>query len=190
MDPRTTTDISWQQTRRDSTRQRRGPKPGSRVTVAYSSDGKIPSVAMSTLLIEATDHAGEVANWLDDAWWSRLFRQCASDPLTIEIAPTHGALLHPVVLHQLEMVRRIVANWRVIGEGYAGDFRTEDEIVQLVTGPYHELRLHDGGHPDTIDCDPPEFVMGVDDLIKLLRSQIDGTPFASPTLVRLPRRDS
>ncbi len=145
---------------------------------------------MSTILLETTDATGEVADWLDDTWWSKLFQQCAPNPLTIEIAPTCVALTHPVVLHQLEMVRRIVANWRIIGEGYANDFRGDDEVEQLATGPYHELRFHDGGRADVVATPPSETNTGADELIARIRARTDRTPFTSPNLVRLAGRNA
>lgn len=181
-----TADVSWAQTRRDTARQRRRPTAGLRGTIAFGSGGEIPSGLLSAIVIETTDSTGEVAQWLDDAWWSVLFQSLAPHPLTIEIAPTPDALTHPVVLHQLEMVRRIVANWRIVGEGYADEIRSADDVEQLATGPYHELRLREGGRSDAITADASGRRLGIDELFARLAERIDSAPFTSPILVRIP----
>lgn len=187
---RSTVDVSWMQTRRDAARHRRKPTAGSHVTVTLDSKGNIPSDASdatTTILIHATADDGEIADWLGDAWWSELFQRWAPDRLTVVIAATPGALLHPIVLHQLEMVRRVVGNWHIVGEGHVSDIKTDDEVDQLATGPFHELRFSDECRSDLEIESSRESRFAIDELFDRIRARAQLTPFAGPTLRRIPR---
>lgn len=49
-------------------------------------------------MLEAADGQAELAAWLDDAWSTRLIRYWEERDVAVRVAPTAGAILHPVYL--------------------------------------------------------------------------------------------
>jgi hypothetical protein len=136
---------------RDMTARRRR-KPGAGAPLMIPFDG-LPSLEPdpnrppSELSLEATGPSGEPAAWLDDYLWVDLLRAWGETPLAIRILPTPHALLHPVVLHQVNMLRRVAPRWRISAHCYVGDLAPEGHIAQAALSPYHEIHLLDQPAP-------------------------------------------
>jgi hypothetical protein len=129
---------------------RQPPRPPLEITARFDSDGVLGpdlSTSISTLIIEATGPTGEPAAWLDDGWWTDVMQVWGEEAMTIHLAPTPGALLHPVLLHQVDMVHRVVPWWRVLGFAYQDDVRTDEHIAALVRSTYDEVRFFDTLRP-------------------------------------------
>lgn len=180
---------SSKQARREAI-QRRQP-PGHPVSVVASFEaGCHPSdengLAPSDLTIEATNEDGEAAEWFDDTWWTGVVRSWGDADVTLHVAPTPGALLHPIVLHHLEMVGRVLPRWRIVGHAYRDDVVTDEAIEMLVQSPYHEVRFVDRPRPteplsDRCDLAPP-----LEELFGRIRCEQSHLTATRPILVRLP----
>jgi hypothetical protein len=97
--------------------------------------------APSELHLEPTGPDGETALWLDDFFWLELIQRWPQKPLTIHYLPTPHGLLHPVVLHQLTMLRRVTPEWRLIGHCYRSDLAGESQQAQAALSLYHEIHI-------------------------------------------------
>jgi len=167
--------------------QRQAPHEPARIVAAYE-DGGIGSDVQSgpiLLTIEATNTQGELAAWLDDGWWTDVIEQWADCAVTVAIAPTPGALLHPVVLHHVEMLRRVAPGWRLIGHVYGDDLATDEEVRHTANSPYHEVRVFDQRRPGFSPVGQGAPVT-VDELFGRIRREQSKTSRTRPALVRLP----
>lgn len=173
-------------------RTRRGPRKTVHVLAAFESDGSLGdnvAPAPLELTIEATNTKLEIAPWLVDEWWTEVIRRWADCPVTLHISPTPGALLHPVVLHQLQMLRRVTPSWWLVGHAYVDDLPTEDAVAELIKGPYHEVRFTDRprwGPPqgDRFSWTPP-----LEELFARIRREHSRLGTTAPVLVRLPSKE-
>jgi len=93
------------------------------------------------ICIEATDQAGNIVPWLTDEWWIEVQSVCRDRNVSIVILPTPGALFDPIVLHQLEMVRRIAREWRIVGYAPVADAQKEPTVERWNNAPYDEIRF-------------------------------------------------
>lgn len=121
-------------------------RPGELPAVFFSadSDGKPPAAwpeGPFEIAIESTQADGEFSEWLTDDWWAELLAAHAERDLSVRVAPTPGATLHPTMLLQCEMLRRVVPRWRLIGETESGDWGVADPVPLIASSPYHEVRL-------------------------------------------------
>ncbi|MBI4718016.1 MAG: hypothetical protein HY763_09450 [Planctomycetes bacterium] len=169
---------------------RRPPTHPRCVHVAFHSDGQVPgghATGPIELTIEATSPQGELAPWFDDLWWTELVTCCAEESVTVHLAPTPGALLHPVVLHQLDMVFRVAPRWRVVGQAFRDDIAGADGIELLARSPFHEVRVIDGfRNPDVAvrRLQP----LAVEELFAEVMREQRRIGARLPVLVRLPAR--
>lgn len=136
---------STQATERNRVSQSRRPPvgPWSR-RITYASQGQIEAVAADgpvELILEVTNDDGELSAWFDDFWWVDVLTMYQKRAVTLHIAPTRDAILHPVVLHQLEMLRRVEPKWQVIGYLFDKDLVSLEQVKALTASPYHELRV-------------------------------------------------
>jgi hypothetical protein len=92
--------------------------------------------------VHATNEDGEVADWLTDHWWYQFLQPWAEVPVTVRIMPTPGGLLHPVVLSQMEMLRRVAPRWRLVAYAYPDELPTHEEAATLARSAYHEVRFY------------------------------------------------
>ncbi len=169
--------------------ERRGPRPSVSVRVSFGSGGATPDVSPVgpiELTIEATSAAGELAGWLCDDWWTEVIGRWGDRACTVYVAPTPEALLHPVVLHQVEMLRRVLPEWRAVGYGFVEDLLGRDEIDQLLRSGYHELRLIDGRRPGVLKADRRLDGTTVEVLIGEIRREQTRRSVSTPVLVRVP----
>lgn len=145
----------------------------------------IPEAAPSELWLDATDADGEVASWFDDGWWTEVITRWGDDPLSIHISPTPAALLHPVVLYGVEMVRRVAPRWRIVGHAFAEEVCLDATTEAIARSPYHEVRFIDTPRPDTppaVRLDPP---FPVEELMSRVRRAQMAARRTWPILVRV-----
>lgn len=167
--------------------QRRAPNQPTCVDVPFSGSEdiivRLPAAPLQ-LNIFATDATGETAPWFDDMWWMELIGRYADEALTVVIIPTPAALLHPVVLHHLEMIFRVVPGWRMAGYAFVDDLQTLDEWELAARSAYHELRLLDRlrnpSLPTRMEVKP------LDEVIGEIRRAQQRMSAKRPTIIRLP----
>lgn len=140
----------WTDIRQTTQRSRHAPRtPVSiRATFAagYEPDDHVIGNPIE-LTLEITNDENELAEWLHDQWWTRIIRGLADRCVTLCIRPTRGALLHPVVLHHLDMLRRVTPEWRLVGLAYLEDVTSDAAIEQVAGSPYHEVRFLGASRP-------------------------------------------
>lgn len=136
--------------RRQAQARRRPPQQARRVFFPCTDAGEFPQVDATKpleLMIAATDSTGEPAVWLTDAWWIDAVQLWKNQPVTVHLLATPGSLLNPVILHQLNMLKRIVPQWKVVAEGYVGDIHGSERLEYLAMSAYDDVRLIDGHRP-------------------------------------------
>jgi len=166
--------------------------PPGQLRAAFDGRGQLPRSAPTwpvELLVEPTGPDAAFADWLDDAWWTSLFEYFGDVPVTLRIAPTPDALLHPVLLYQLEMVRRVVPHWRIVGTAYVTDAATDEAIAQLAQSPYDEVRFMDGPRPGSGGAGQPEFCLPVEKLLERIRSEQRRLGTGRPAVMRVRSSD-
>jgi hypothetical protein len=136
------------------------------------------------LLLETTKPSGELADWLDDDWWLEAIRRWGDLALVVRILPSVAALLHPVVLHHVVMIRRVARKWRVVGYGYCGEIAGDTAVEALATSAYDEIHLVEGTRLPTGDSDPPKGSLQIDDLFKRVRQIQQSGGYARPVMVQ------
>ncbi|MCG3129715.1 MAG: hypothetical protein FLDDKLPJ_00450 [Phycisphaerae bacterium] len=131
-------------TRKRTVRARTVPVEVLKRTIPWGGTGRIeggPNAGPVELILEATAPDGELASWFDDFWWVDALTTYKDRPVTVHIAPTPGAVLSPVVLHQMQMLRRVEPRWTSIGYLRAEEL-SDPGIPQKLRGvPYHEIRV-------------------------------------------------
>lgn len=183
---------SWQpQERYAVEQQRRAPTSATHLVATFAGGGRllddVPPGPLQ-VVIESTNAEGSLAAWFHDDWFTELIRRFGDDFVTLRIAPTPDALLHPCVWHQAEMVRRVLPHWRVIATAYLSDVRTTEDIGAVAASPFHEVRFFDqvrAGAYLHARMSPP---MTVEELFGRIRRQQAEHTGRSPVLVRLPAR--
>lgn len=136
--------------RRQAQARRRPPQQPQRVFFPCAGAGECPQVDATKpleLMIAATDSTGEPAIWLTDAWWIDAVQLWKDQPVTVHLLATPGSLLNPVILHQLNMLKRIVPQWKVVAEGYVGDIHGSERLEYLAMSAYDDVQLIDGHRP-------------------------------------------
>lgn len=174
--------------RRSVEARRQAPREPARVVAAYD-DGGIPADVLAgpiLLTIEATNTDSALAAWLDDIWWTDVIQRWADHAVTVAFAPTPGALLHPVVLHHVEMLRRVLPGWRMVGHGYRDDFAGDAEIGRVAKSPYHEVRFFDQSRPRAPQAAQGTRKLALDELFGRIRREQSRIGVTRPALVRLP----
>lgn len=163
--------------------------PGTAVVVDVPWEGsediaeRLPAPPFQLHLMATDDH-GEAAVWFDDLWWTELITRYADDAIAVVMAPTPGALLHPVVMHQLEMLLRVVPGWRITGYAFVDDLQTLEEWEQAARSPYHELcvvdRLRRPMTAERMEIKP------LDEVFSAIRAVQKRYGASRPVLTRLP----
>jgi hypothetical protein len=175
---------------RKSTERLRRP-PGTPITrrVRFEGDGRLEELRgenSAEVILEVTDADGELAAWFNDFWWTERIQQWGDQPFTIHIAPTPAALLHVVVLHQLEMIRRVVPTWRLIGHGYRDDVVSGDAVAQAAAAPYDELRIIDAARRSSAPLDQCTSDAPLGEIFARIRREQQRIAAVRPILIRLP----
>ena len=182
----------WQPQERNAVeQQRRAPLRTTHLVATFASGARLPDDVPPgplQIVIESTNAEGDLAPWFHDDWFTELIPRFGDDFVTLRIAPTPDAMLHPCVWHQAEMVRRVLPHWRVIATAYLSDIRTTEDIRAIASSPYHEVRFFDqvrAGVYLHARMSPP---MTVEELIGRIRRQQVAETGRAPVLVRLPAR--
>jgi hypothetical protein len=175
--------------RNTTQRTRRAPGEPGEVFVPFDGDGKIREdvvLGPVELTIEATDSDLDPPSWLNDDWWTDVIRRWAGCLVTVHIAPTPGALLHPVVLHQLMMLRRVTPHWRLVGHAYAHDISTDNAISEIAESPYHEIRFAVESGPRHVRADGDVMDLSTDELFSRVHQEQSRLGTKAPVLLRMP----
>lgn len=166
-------------------------RPGQPTTVKMSSGGvgklpeNIPSGSVQ-LIVEATNIDGELAEWFDAHWWSEAIEVWADSQVLVQIEPTPNALLHPVTLQHIEMLRRVVPHWRIVGLGFRDDIATDDAVVTVAHSLYDEVRIEDADRRPRGQGDRMLHHRRIEDLFAAIRREQTRVGRTRPVLVRLP----
>ncbi|MCP4593762.1 MAG: hypothetical protein GY842_23765 [bacterium] len=171
----------------EGTRQRSPARPLLLVTAEGMGELDTPSDdPPSAIHLETTHPDGEVVEWFDDYWWMDVIKRWEKHPVAIHILPTPGALLHPVVLHHLEMLFRVAQRWRRVGHCYVSDVISDEDVQRLAMSTYEEVRVIDAFRPGTLRSGAETREVKVEKLIgQLMRVR---SPFSGsrPVLIRVP----
>ncbi len=177
--------------RQTTLQTRRGPRPALRCKAGFDVGWWFEEKTGGTveLSMEATNAHGQPADWMDDFWWTDVIEKCAEAIVAVELAPTPSALLHPLVLHQLSMIRRVMPHWRIVGHAYLDDLTSEAQIEQLVLGPYHEVRFVDRAR-SAATAGSGTSSRRIDQLFARIREAQNRLRSNLPVLVRLPEKSA
>jgi len=176
------------QLRNEVQSSRRGPAKPALLCFNHDSQGELSGDiphGYVEITIEPTDPDGALCEWFDDRWWMDVVQLWADDQVTIYFAPTPLALLHPVVLYQVEMLRRVCTRWRVVGYAYANDVNTNDDIEAFVASHYNEVRFIDevrSGNSMARRIEP----LPLEKLLANIRTLQVSKGATHPVLVRMP----
>lgn len=184
MNARTRTEL-----RRATQRSRKPPGSRTRLRIAFDGGGRLGEAAVSApieLTLETTNSDRQLADWLDDLWWTDVLQRWGVDPVWVHIAATPGALLDLVVLHHLDMLRRVAPKWRIVGHAYADDVRTQNDIEQLAASSYHEVRFQDAARPGVDSSRLVAPALPLSRLFGEIRRAQSALGVTRPILVRLP----
>ena len=182
-------DKSRLEARQATERLRRPPSEPRRIQLSFDSGGKLGEQivpAPAELALEATNAEGELAAWFHDGWWTEVIERWGDDPVTIHISPTASALLHMVVLHQLEMIRRVAPTWRIVGHAYRDDLSDEDAIDRLACSPYDEIRVIDQTRHSRAPSGQSSLGTALNEIFGRIRREQTRAGTTRPILVRLP----
>ena len=174
--------------RRATQRLRRAPQDTAEIVVPFDSQGRMDDAnpqGSVLLTVEVTNPEGELADWFDVDWWSETISAWGNLAVTVRIAPTPSALLHPVVLQSMMMLRRVVPQWRLVGLASGSELLTDDAVEQLATSAFHEVRFTPTLPEDSL---MPEHgnPLTIDELFGRIREFQVRKHRTHPILVRLP----
>ena len=167
---------------------RRAPGEPLHIVVPFGGIGRLPEhgdIDNVELTIEATNADQELADWCDDDWWTDVIVCWGDRRVTLRFSPTPGALLHPVILYQLEMLRRVTPNWRLIGYGYRDDVTTVGDVAAIARSWYHEVRFIDQPRPGLVAADRFGSGARLDELFGRIRRAQAEVGMTTPILVRM-----
>ena len=171
-------------------KSRHAPREPVCITASFAGAGELEGgneAGPKELTIEATNIDGELATWFDDCWWIDCIERWGREPVTLHIAPTPGAVTHPVVLHQMEMVSRVASRWRIVGHANRGDALSDDSVESLASSPYHELRFMDRDRPEgSGPAGRRIFDLPIEELFSRIRREQIRIGATRPVLVKLP----
>lgn len=170
---------------------RKPPAPAEKARVLFAGSGELaPELSNHPieLFLEVTDAEGELATWFHDGWWTEMLARWAETPITVFVEPTPLALLHPVVLYEVEMLYRMAPQWRLVGYVYRDDLSTDDDVATLAGSAYQEVRFIDENRPgqflnDRLDCE-----IKIEQLFARIRREQARVGSTRPALVRLPSK--
>ena len=171
---------------------RRRPTGDSRLEVRFDEVLAVGIAAdgpPAEVLIHATNSEGEIAPWLTDEWWMEMVGRWADEPLVVQVMPTPGALLHSVVLAQVEMLRRVAPAWRLIGHAHVAELHSEESVRLVAASPYHEIRVP-AESPPTDAKSPSQRPARIEQVFSRIRERQQELGATKPILIRLaPTRD-
>jgi hypothetical protein len=145
-------------------------------------DGPRPS----ELRLETTYPGGRIVEWFEDNWWLETLRLWKDRRLAIHILPTPDALLHPIVLHEIEMIRRMETPWTVIGHCYLSDVNHPTLVSRVATSPYDEVRIIDALRPVTDEYDVRPGKFSIAEFLDQVRAAQITERAVTPLLTKAP----
>ncbi len=185
-------DVSAQTDERLAAQKRRRP-PGAvaETDVSFDGNGIVPDqdqvgTESISLTLYVTNEHGDTAQWFDDFWWTELIRRFGNKPITVQIAPTPDALLHPVVIHQIEMLFRVAPSWRIVGYAYRDDFSTPPLVEAAAISAYSEIRIIDQIRSEAESLGRATLASSIEELFGCIRRAQVKVGATRPILVRLP----
>lgn len=170
-------------------RRRHRPREPLHVDVRFDGTTNFPEEATPgpvELRIEATGEDGALAEWCGDDWWAIVLQRWGDDEVTVRVEPTPGALFHPILRYQMEMLRRVAPRWRLIGHMFRDDVADDETLGILATAPYHEVCVFDDRRPSVVDAPRKAFVATCADMFGRVRERQNKAGLTSPVMVRLP----
>ena len=171
----------------EDTRQAPGTRPIVRVAArGMGQRGARNGEAPAELHLETTDETGEPADWFDDYWWMDTLERWQHNALAVHILPTPRALLHPVVIHQVEMLYRVAPKWRRVGHCYVDDVTSEEDIRLLAISSYDEIRVVDAFRPGTSRGEAELRDVKIERLIAQVMRAQSSLGATRPLLIRVP----
>ncbi len=183
-------DVESQLERRDATVQRRrAPGAPVRLRFPFSDPVTVDDETASgpiQLELEVTGGTGDFAVWLDDEWWAEAITHWADDDVTVLVGQTPSALAHPILRHQLDMLRRVVPSWRLVAYAYRDDIEGDVEMEAVATSPYHEIRFIDELRSNRASAARVQPVPALPVLFSRIRKVQSRRRVSTPILVRLP----
>lgn len=141
------------------------------------------------LRLDTTYPDGSIVAWFNDYWWIEVLRRWKDRPLTIHVLPTPDAVLHPAVLHELEMVRRLMSPWRLIGHCYVSDIGHPSILRRVAVNPYDEVRVIDSDRPSSDAFGTASAVLTIAEVFKRVHEIQRDEQTARPLLTRAPVPD-
>ena len=138
------------------------------------------------LRLEATYENGQISSWFDDHWWLETLQRWKSRPLTIHILPSPEALLHPIVLHELEMVRRMGIAWKLIGHCYLSDIAHAQMIERAAVNQYDEIRMIDEDRASSESYDVRPAQLTTAELFEEIKTIQSMEKVSAPLMTRAP----
>lgn len=179
---------SRSQIRNDIQSIRRSPGQPVSLHFSYDCQGElsqdIPHGSIE-ITVEPTDPDGMLCEWFDDNWWMDVVQRWVDDQVTVYFAPTPIAVLHPVVLHQVEMLRRVCTRWRIVGYAYTNDVCTNEDVEAFVASHFHEVRFIDETRTNMVISDRIE-PLPLEKLFASIRKLQASKRATLPILVRMP----
>lgn len=178
--------------RKAAMQRRRKPGTGRTLSIPFTGLARIPfdTEPPTELHIEATGSSGEIAVWLDDFFWLDLLQHWPTRPLDIHFTASKNALLHPVLQHQLHMLRRVAPTWRLIGHCYTSELAEETTLRGAALSVYHELQVLEGNNPNTTSgnasATPDRPAMRLEDAAASLRRVQSENKRTTPIVVCRP----
>lgn len=170
-------------------RRRHRPREPLHVDVRFDGTTNFPEEATPgpvELRLEATNDEGALAEWCGDDWWAIVLQRWGDDEVAVRVEPTPGALFHPILRYQMEMLRRVAPRWRLIGHMFRDDVVDGETLGILATAPYHEIRVFDDRRPSVVDAPRTAFVATCAELFARVRERQNKAGLISPVMVRLP----
>ncbi len=181
--------ITSEQDRRIATARRRPPAGTKTTLVEATSDGDITNelgMFPTDIRLETTFDNGQISPWFVDDWWIAMLRRFKDHSLSLHVLPTTDALLHPIVMHELEMVRRLQTPWRLIGHCYLDDVGHSMLVHKISLAPYDEIRVITADRPQDDRSVKRVAQLSFEELAKRVRTQQIAEKMVYPLLTRAP----
>jgi len=134
---------AWRAGRSHSRQSRRPPDYCEVATVAFDGVWDPPEAptadAPERVWLTATNSRGELAAWFTSAWWYERLRRWGRSAMTVGLAASPGALLHPRVVPVFLQLRERADRWRLAARTDGAPIRGMPSIDRLLRGPWDEL---------------------------------------------------
>ncbi|MEE9296037.1 MAG: hypothetical protein V3W34_13890 [Phycisphaerae bacterium] len=138
------------------------------------------------LRLETTYENGQIASWFDDNWWLETLQRWKDRPLTIHILPTPEALLHTIVLHELEIVRRLQISWKLIGHCYLSDIAYPQMVTRAAVNQYDEIRVMDEDRTPSESYEVRPAKLTIADMFEQVKTIQASEKVSAPLMTRAP----